>query len=282
MGLCFSLSACDPVSEIKSWLGVGAKTAESPLPTDMKSEMNSATDAQDPSKKPGELAKANQELLSEMIRVVFNRDEILEEDGYPGLVQALNQGASLEGIYRGIVFGSHYRGLEGKAQGASPEMLRAFAEELSEVQDSMKSPTVFNADEAKGAPVIEFPDGSEPSKPATAPTASVELKRVEKAERIKNYLVLFIGASDFTLKRVLGEEVLRRFDESKSDPADAAQWYAGFVVRMASKKVDFGLELRNRADLDFHVRFAKQMAMDRVKWEALNRVHRYLNAFLSR
>ncbi len=214
-----------------------------------------------------------------MIRVVFREDQIEDPGSFEELSRSLNQGASLEGIYRGIVMGTRYRALESKSKGASPQELRAFASEMAELQLAMRNPTLFD-ETSKRAPEIEFPGGdassSAPAAPATTPPSPARKK--DRAAIEAELLRVFIGASSFTLKRVLGEEALRKFDEDSSDSAGISQWYAGLVLRLIARGLDAGLELRNRSDFGFHQKFAERMARDRVKWEVLNRYHRYLNS----
>ena len=265
------LSACNPVQEIRTFLGRNTKT----LPAEVKDEVNSIQDSEKVAT-AGEMAKENSELLSEMMKVIFDQEEVDSKSDFGTLAHTLNQGASLEGIYRGIIMGSRYRAMESKNQAASPTQLKAFAVELSELQDTMKNPSRFEVEEAKKAPSIEYPDGSAPLAHSFDGTQEVKIKR-DKAE-VRNELVsIFIGALGYTLKRTLGEEALKKIDEMKSDSGELAQWYAHFVLRMCDTKVDFGLELRNKPDFDFHFKFAQKMALDRVRWEVLNRYHRYLN-----
>jgi hypothetical protein len=269
------LSGCkDPFTEIKNFL---KPVNRKPLPAEVNQEINSVSDPASSSKPTaGELAKENTELLAEMFKVVFNEDEIEDKEQFGSLVLTLNQGASLEGIYRGLVMGSRYRALESKAQAAPPMELKAFAIEMSEIQDTMKNPSEFSADDAKKAPYIQYPDGDLPVPSAHEGSQEVTKKR-DKAEVREELLRTFIGASTYTLKRTLGDEALKKLDEMKDDRGALAQWYAKLVIRLSASKVDFGLALRNQPDFDFHFRFAQRMALDRVKWEVLNRYHRYLN-----
>lgn len=270
---------CDPLDpqsvilEIKTKLGVAPKPV---LPAEVKEEINSQNEPSKPAN-ASELAKENSELLSEMMKVVFNEEEIEDKSGFGTLAHTLNQGASLEGIYEGIVMGSRYRALETKSQAASPSELKAFAIEMADLQLSMKNPSTYEASSAKKAPSIQYPDGSSVDVPtATVGTQVVEKKKDRMALQTE-LLETFIGASGYTLKRTLSEEALKKLDEMKSDSGELAQWYAHFVLRMCDTKVDFGLALRNKADFDFHFKFAQKLALDRVKWEVLNRYHRYLN-----
>jgi len=274
--MLIGLPGCKAVNHALEFLGFITPVKKDHSPEEIHDEKTLAGRQSDPVVSAEALSKQNSEILSEIFRVVFNQDQVEDKTDFAGLLQSLNQGASLEGIYRGIIAGSRYRALESKAQAASPNELKAFAEEMAEIQGIMHSPTEFSIVDAKKAPEIIFPDGNIP---VIASPASQEVKKkLDKAARVQELIRTFIGASSFTLKRTLGEEVLRKFDEDKSDPGVVAHWYAKLVVRMATSKVDFGLELRNRADFDFHFKFAQKIAIDRVKWEVLNRYHRYLNA----
>ena len=270
--LIVTAPACyNPVPEWKAMLGLEKKK---PLPNEVKEEMGLVTDA--PKLTAGELARENSELLAEMYKVVFDEKEVDSKTDFGTLVSTLNQGASLEGIYRGLVMGSRYRALETKSQAANPTELKAFANEMADLQDSMKNPSEFVAEEARKAPTIQYPDGSL-SVPVAHDGSQEVTKKRDKAVVRDELLQTFIGASGFTLKRTLGDEALKKFDEMKDDRGDMAQWYAKLVLRLADSKVDFGLALRNQSDFDFHFKFAQKMATDRVKWEVLNRYHRYLN-----
>jgi hypothetical protein len=271
-----TFSGCKAVNHALEFLGFIAPVKKDHSPEEIHDEKSLAGQRGDPVVSAETLSKQNSEILSEMFRVVFNQDEVEDKTDYSGLLQSLNQGASLEGIYRGIIAGSRYRALESKSQAASPNELKAFAEEMAEIQGIMRSPTEFSIVDSKKAPEITFPDGNIPV--IASPSSQEVKKKLDKSARVQEIVRIFIGASSFTLKRTLGEEALRKFDEDKSDPGVVAHWYAKLVVRLATSKVDFGLELRNSADFDFHFKFAQKIAIDRVKWEVLNRYHRYLNA----
>ena len=285
--MCVNLTACEftaaeferqasrIVFAVKSLLGFGPGKN---VPANVKNEMSDAGSPED-QKRASEFAKENSELLFEMMSVVFDTTDIANKSDFGALVHSLNQGASLEGIYRGIIMGARYRGQESSEKGASPATLKAFALEMAEVQADMKNPTVFHEGEAKKPFEIEYPEG-----PTTSAATPAEDRPVlKKEENALELLKMFVGASHFTLKRVLADETLKRIDEFQNsagqlDVNALAQWYAQFAVRMAATKVDFGLKQRNEADYDFHFKWAQHMAADRVKWEVLNRDHRYINA----
>ena len=217
-----------------------------------------------------------------MFQVTFNKKEIEDPSQFSGFLSSLNQGASLEGIYRGLVMGARYRVTESNAKAASPAAIKFFASEMSELQNGMKNPTVFSKDTAKLFPTIEYPEGTNDSIPDKLTFGDTKEGEKDAAKKDKNQLTAemlqdFIGATPYTLKRVLAEEALKKMDEMKDSPADLAQWYAGLVVHLSAANTDFGLPQRNSSDFDFHFRFARTMSIDRVKWEVLNRYHRIIN-----
>jgi hypothetical protein len=274
--LALGLPGCKVVDHALEFLGFIQPVKKEKAPEEVRDEKALVNPTPDPANVAASIARENSELLSEIFRVVFNQDAVEDKIDFGGLLASLNQGASFEGIYRGIIAGSRYRALESKSQAASPAELRVFATELADLQSLMRNPTEFSLTDSKKAPEIVFPDGSVPV--VSSPSSQEIKKKVDKPERVQELIRIFIGASSFTLKRVLGEEALRKFDEDKDDSGGIAQWYAKLAVRLGTGKVDFGLELRNRPDFDFHFKFAQQIARDRVKWEVLNRYHRTLNA----
>lgn len=245
---------------------------------------------------------ANAELLAEMIQVVFQGSPEIAKVDFGGFLHSLNQGASLEGVYRGLVMGSRYRLLESQSQAASPALLKAFALELAKLQRSMKSPSKYSEETARKPLEIEFPEaaldensatppaqplvkpgvtevvefGTASNDPSDSPETTPSLSIEEEATRL---IDIFLGASHYTLKRVMGDEVLRKFDELKDSSGERAQWFADTVVTLNQTGVDFGLKERNSPNFDFHFRFAQKQSPDRLAWELLNRYHRYLNSF---
>ncbi len=265
----FMLSACDvpeplenAIESAKKLMGMAFQQDNKPTP--------SATPALTPEQAT---LKANSEIIAEMIKVTFNEKEIVDQSLFLSLVSSLNQGASLEGVYRGLVMGSHYRVVESKSQAATPDAIKFFASEMAELQSGMKNPTRFIKDTAKQIPNIEYPEG-------ISENSNEEIQvpvKMNKSQIAEELLQDFIGATPFTLKRVMAEEILKKFDEMKDSAADMAQWYAGLVVHLSGAHTDYGLPQRNSSDFDFHSRFAKTMSIDRVKWEMLNRYHRIIN-----
>ena len=224
------------------------------------------------------MLKANAELLSEVIRVTFAIDELEDQDQFRSLLSSLQQGASIEGIYRGLVMASRYRTLESRAKAAAPNAVKFFALEMANLQLTMKNPTKFDKETAKNYPSIDFPEGL-PDHVDLTPTESTgegSAPRDQK-ELAEEVLQAFIGGTSFTLKRVMAEEILKKFEEVKNSPSEAANWYATTVVRLNASKIDFGVPQRNSTEFDFHQKFANTVSSDRLKWEVLNRYHRIFN-----
>lgn len=212
-------------------------------------------------------AQINGQLLSELYQVVLIR-EPASKDEFGSLQNALNQGGSLEGVYNGFTHSGLYRRLEVASGTAKSETIQAFAEILAELQRDLPQPTFFDLSSTRPLAVLgeatervqEFSGGTGVSTPSA-----------------EAYATLFQKASFYTLKRVIGDEALKVVAAQRSSPEALAQWYGKWVVRMAEKKVDFGLPARNRGDEAFHREWAKTNSQDRLNWEVLNRVHRVLN-----
>jgi hypothetical protein len=250
-------------------------------------------------------AKANAELLHEVYKVVYLR-EPKDRGEFGNLVDSMNQGASLEGMYNGFTHSTDYRKLEMSTGGASPEALRAFGEELAVFETELPVPVEFDAaatqplaqqdpgaegaapptpiatPRADGVNVIEYGKVPEPgvtATPTAEPVAAASPGGPKADARVlaERYTKQFVGASIFTLKRVLGDEALRVVAVKREYPEKLASWYSKWVVHMAALGVDFGISQRNKADEVFHYKWAMTASEDRLNWEVLNRVHRVLN-----
>jgi hypothetical protein len=231
-------------------------------------------------------AKQNSELLQEIMRVVFNR-ELTDRAAFGTYLDTLNQGASVEGIYNGFTHSSDYRKLEVANPGAKPDALAFFASELAETEALLSTPTDFGIAGAQplavpvqpedtGTTEVDFAQAAPSPSSTPSPALSANRHSVDNLER--KYMMDFASASIFTMKRILGDEMLKLIAEKSRDPKALQSWYGEWVVRMARKGVDFGLPLRNKADAAFHSQWAATADPDRLKWEVLNRVDRVLNA----
>jgi hypothetical protein len=229
-------------------------------------------------------AKANAELLHEVYTVVYGR-EPKDRSEFGSLVDSMNQGASLEGMYNGFVHSMDYRRLEASGTSASPEALRAFGEELAILESGFSTPVEYDRQGAPlpppladGVTVIEY---GKPGAPAAVPSASPSVRPSLSPQALsalaEKYSRHFVGTSIFTLKRLMGDEALRVIVLQRDYPEKLALWYSRWVVHMAARKVDYGISQRNQADEAFHYKWALTAGEDRIVWEVLNRVHRALN-----
>jgi hypothetical protein len=243
-------------------------------------------------------SKANSELLHEMYEIVYIR-EPKDRSEFGSMVDSMNQGASLEGVYNGYTHSADYRKLEIANAGASPEALQVFGQELAILELELPTPADFDAaatqplampvdpasapaplptpvrtEHADGVHVIEY--GKVPE-PGAEPSLSSPVPKPDINTLADRYTKQFVGASIFTLKRVLGDEALHVVADKKQHPEKLAMWYAKWVVHMAARGVDFGIALRNKPDFQFHYDWAIKAGQDRIEWEVLNRIHRVLN-----
>lgn len=123
---------------------------------------------------PGEKAKRNSEILQEMIRVV-RLEEPESAEFFGGLVNSLNQGASVEGIYNGLIHNPLYRSKEETGALASARAVDFFIDQMflfqkealqhtkrSELIATFKSSTLFRLKRILGDEALkfmrEFPD----------------------------------------------------------------------------------------------------------------------------
>jgi hypothetical protein len=212
--------------------------------------------------------RANAGLLREMMLVVFMKQpkDVAEFNSY---LSVLQQGATFEGIYNGFTHSSTYRQLEITNRGATPIALKTFGEELAALEADLPQATEFTA--ASALPLAK------PVMPEFVPDRPTPSAAPAKVLTAEEYSHLFVGASIFTLKRVLGDEALKVVATKKDFPGKLALWYSDWVVKMCGRGVDFGLPDRNRADAEFHNGWALRATLDQLEWEVLNRVHRILN-----
>lgn len=224
-------------------------------------------------------AQQNAELLSELYRVVFLHPP-QNRQTFGTLLDSLNQGASLEGIYNGFTHSSYYRDLESKPYKTSRDLVNIFVQEVVQIQWEMKDPKLFTPEDALPLPCVtaQLEDCS-PRYDLVKPKILLNgnLKKHSRTEVEKYYQDLFKKASIFTMKRLLGHEVLLLVQEKQKNRDVLANWYANWAVVALRYGVDFGLGLRNNDSRNFHQKWAKEADLDRLKWELLNRCHRILN-----
>lgn len=240
------------------WKIVGPSAKESPKPSpDAKAQFGVTAQA----------AQENAELLQEIYKVVTLSDPRSRSE-FGNWVDSMNQGASLEGVYNGFTHSSEYRKLEATGPGASPDALKVFGTELAQLTLELPEPTRFIDASGETVPLrtgFEWPKGQETPQPPDLTLLASE------------YSAQFVGATIFTLKRVIGDEALKVIEAKYEYSEKFAFWYSKWVVRLCSYSVNYGLELRSRPDEAFHYQWAAKASRDRLTWEVLNRLHRLLN-----
>ena len=225
----------------------------------------------------------NAELLHELFLVVFQA-EPKNKSQFGTYLNVLNQGASLEGIHNGMTHSAEYRELEGAHTGSTAQLVQVFSEELVGFEVQLPAITIFDENSAKPLSHVEMPTGSEEISTAPAPVP-IPGASVHRKEKIETYAALFQTASIFTLKRLLCEEAIKVIESKQSNPEALITWYGQWAAYIATRKVDFGIPMRNKVDEEFHKNWARTVlatdkvtGVDRLTWEVLNRVHRVLNA----
>ncbi len=178
-------------------------------------------------------------LVSEMHEQIFLRPAKNKAD-IEAWANIFSQGASIEGVYHGLVLSTDYAAMEkGKT---SLQALRWFAAEMSNLEN----------------PLLKETD----------PIAKASVEKFAKE---------FLNSSLFTLKRELGARLLLEIEKRKNDREKLSDWYSSLAVRWSRADVSFGMPSRNRSDLDFHKTWAKENSLGLIQWEILNRAHRILN-----
>ncbi len=199
-------------------------------------------------KSPKERLKIRKQFLSEIYQQVYAR-KFTDKEAYVRWMNVLQQGASVEGVYRGLVLSREY---------AQMERGRTTAEALDLFASEMALLTLTR--DGKDAKYLTSVEG------------------VKKQSSIKQALVSkYETRSLFTLKRILGEEVLAYMEILKKDRSQLSQWYSETTLRWNSQGVDYGLEKRNSKDGNYHLRWAASNSLGRIQWEVLNRLHRMFN-----
>jgi hypothetical protein len=280
-GWMFSLAGCQFSEEVPGlqWLQSVLETAPAPSPSPPSPVEQEFVSVQ------ARNAKANAEILKEMLQVVFNQ-EPKDRVEFGSWVDVLNQGASFEGVYNGLTHSDDYRKQEGSGPIATVEALREFSEQLAMIEVELPKPTEFSTEQSdasvsnsdsgeKVPPAKEVLPIEQSRKDAEANRGSVDPKRVQTLR--DQYAKQFVGVSIFVLKRVLSDEIQKLVNLKLPQRPLLASWFSKWVMQTNQKNLDFGVSLRNKKDFDFHYRWAMQAPEDRLKWEVLNRIHRVLN-----
>lgn len=218
----------------------------------------------------------NAELLYEMLTVVLLANP--QDEEFTSWLNSVEQGASLEGVYNALTHSSHYRSLEETHLAATPQSIKIFAREFVALQNENPKPTPVDRSlaQALAAPV----DPAQPESPEL--TRQIRFGGSSPRDRVRptaeSVERTFVGASVFTLKRVLGDEALKLLSFYSNSRERIAGWYADWVVKVADSGVNFGLDLRARKDRGFHYKWALAASNDLLIWEVLNRLHRLVNS----
>lgn len=224
-------------------------------------------------------AKANAEILREMLQVIMDR-EPKDHAEFGNWVDTLNQGASLEGVYNGLTHSADYRKMEVTHPGATIDALKLFGEELAYLEIELPVATQFDSLSASPLPLSGAAE-QVPQKVMEIDQVVVTEAKQDIRPLAEKYSKTFVGASNFTLKRVLGDEALKVIAKKLEYREKLALWYSKWAVRTNQRGIDFGISLRNKSDEAFHYKWVLDTVAsgreDRIKWEVLNRLHRLLN-----
>lgn len=189
---------------------------------------------------PSEKMAFHRWLVLEMQEQIYARP-VTDVKAASAWANVLSQRASIEGVYHGIILSTEYVALE-KGKASDIKALRFFGNEMA---------------------MLDFPAAAE-SDPKVLNASA-------------RYVKDSLGWPIFTLKREMGERILREADKRKADPEKLAAWYAGVAARWAKQDINFGLPQRNNKDEVFHFNWAKENTLGMIQWELLNKAHRILN-----
>lgn len=209
--------------------------------------------------------QVNAAFIRELFKVVLQRD-VRSQEEFERYMNVMDQGGHYEGIYNGIVYSSEYKD---KEKGVAPvSAVKAYADIMAQIQlDQKYDPLKIQKPEGEQLP------GKENDLTPPQPTEAERISLVGDIERQSMTLPLY------TLKRKLGEEVIKTIELKREYKEKFATWYGRFTVFLNKKGVDFGVALRNRPDEYYHYKWALDAEDDRLRWESLNRVHVLMNSY---
>lgn len=211
------------------------KKEQTPVATEKTEEVSSAPSSL---MSPQDKVRFYRWLFQEMHQQIFQSKPETAEDER-GWLNILNQGASIEGVYHGLVLSTTYRAKEVGA--TTPGAIRYFASEAILLRAN---------------------------KSALEPAQQAQYDSLVSQT---------LSTSLFTLKRELGELILREIEKRKGNRAELAEWFGRFAARASTKGVDLGMAQRSNPDMDYHRAWATKNSIGLIQWEALNRAHRILN-----
>ena len=195
---------------------------------------------------------SSSQILSSRDKISFYRwmvDEMYEQvmierpknsKDLDGWINIFAQGASVEGVYHGLILSTSYAAKETGTTTIS--VLRWYSQEL-EFMDALSS----------------------------------QMDKKVKLQSAGQYVKEKSDASFFTLKKEFGERILREIELRKNNRKELSKWFATLASRWAKLEIDFGLTERNKREFDFHEDWAMENSVGLLQWEILNRVHRIMN-----
>jgi hypothetical protein len=211
----------------------------------------------------------NAAFIKEAYLVLLERN--VTETEFNRWMNTLDQGASFEGIYNGIVLGEEYKAKEVGV--APPDAIRIYARIMTKLDmDSRFDPQNFKEDQNKNGESNASISESTVKPPKEAEDAL-------KKELLQKYAKQAVNKSLYQLKRECALEALKTMDIKKAYKDKLATWYGRFAAFTNHEfKVDFGISQRNQASDITHYRWALDASEDQIKWEIFNRIHRLFNS----
>ncbi len=208
----------------------------------------------------------NGEFIRELFKVVLERD-LRNEEEFTKYLNVLEQGGHYEGIYNGILYSAEYRE---KEKGIAPvKAVKSYSEIMAQLSlDQKYDPLkIQEPQEPPDVPPLQKEDNIKPPQPTP----------LERDGLIAQYEKEAIPLSTYTLKRRLGEELLKTIDLKKAYREKLATWFGKFTFFINKKGTNFGIQQRNVLNEYYHYKWALDTSEDRIKWECLNRIHMTMN-----
>ncbi len=189
----------------------------------------------------GEVFAFHRWLVKEMQEQILARPASNDQD-INGWANVLSQRGSIEGVYHGFVLSTEY----GAKEKGKPVLkaVRFFAQEMA---------------------ALDFPNAKE---------GDADLVKAGEKYATEN-----LSTPLFTMKRMLGDRILKESIARKADKERLANWYSGFVGRWAKAGVAFGHKQRDSGTEAYHYRWALDNNLGMIQWELLNRMHRIMNDY---
>lgn len=219
-----------------------------------------------------DIRKINAEFIKELFMDTLQREPSSNES--TSMMTTLDQGAHFEGMYNGIIYSPVYK-LKEKGL-ASVETVRIFSEIMTYLyfenkKENMDTNKNLNTDQE--LPKTEIPTVNKVENKKYQPT------KEEYALKIQEFKQIAIQEeySFHTLKRIMGEEMLKTLDVMKKYKEKLATWYGKTAIFLNKYNIDFGIQKRNNMDETYHYRWALYVDEDRIKWEMLHRLHVIMN-----